>query len=170
MGAGGTADDFERTWDGEPISKEPPFGAAVVVYRRLGAEADAPLAFLVLHRGQQGPDYEGEWAWGPPAGARHPGEPIAACAARELLEETGMRLPLLPTGVGTDDWPVYLAEASTDAAVVLSAEHDRYAWLPLDPAATLVSPERVRDSFLAAAALVPVERAGDAGAGRVRLW
>ncbi len=68
------------TWDGKPISPEPPFGASVVVYRR-GA---AGVEFLILHRAHSGPEFDGDWAWTPPSGARLPHEPILACAEREL--------------------------------------------------------------------------------------
>ena len=42
----GSTNDFARTWDGLPISKEPPTGTAVVVYRR----TEGGLKFLILHR------------------------------------------------------------------------------------------------------------------------
>jgi hypothetical protein len=77
-----------RTWDGEPIAPDPPFGAAIVVFRENDA-AGGLLQFLLLHRVPRGTDDDGAWAWGPPAGARHPGEPLLACATRELREETG---------------------------------------------------------------------------------
>jgi 8-oxo-dGTP pyrophosphatase MutT (NUDIX family) len=113
------------TWDGVPISAEKPFGVTAVVFRR----SDDGLELLMLHRAHRGPDYEGDWAWTPPAGARRPGEPIEDCARRELAEETGLDLPMLLTGCGTDEWYVYLVEASAEAVVVLDAEHDRSAWL-----------------------------------------
>jgi 8-oxo-dGTP pyrophosphatase MutT (NUDIX family) len=119
------------TWDGVPIAAEKPFGVTAVVFRR----SDEGLELLMLHRAHRGADYEGDWAWTPPAGARRPGEPIEACARRELAEETGLDLPMHLTGCGTDDWYVYLVEATPDAVVVLDAEHDRYAWLA--PAAAL---------------------------------
>ncbi len=54
--------DYARTWDGEPISSKPPYGAMVVVYRWASPEPE----FLILHRGLLGPDFLGEWAGGPP--------------------------------------------------------------------------------------------------------
>ncbi len=142
------ADGIVRTWDGKPVSQEPPFGAMIVVYRW----SDRRLEFLVLHRGQHGPDFEGEWAWGPPSGARSPGEAIARCAERELLEETGLDLSLCRACPDSDAWYVYLAEAGDGAEPRLSAEHDRYAWLSLDDAAERITPEVVRAQFTAAAA------------------
>ena len=145
-----SANTFDRTWDGQPVSKESPHGAAVVVNRH-GTERPE---FLVLHRNIYGPLYEGEWAWGPPAGARQPGESIDQCAQRELLEESGLTLTLRRSDAGSSDWFVYIAEAPHDAHIRLSAEHDRYAWLPLDQAAVLVTPATVRAQFLAAAQII----------------
>src|SRR5689334_8450153 len=110
-------DRVERdiTWDGLPIAQEPPFGAVVVVFRDGGSGCE----LLLLHRAHSGPDYSGDWAWTPPSGARLPGEPIEACARRELGEETGLSLQLTHTDCGSEDWPVYIAEAPLDAHVVL---------------------------------------------------
>lgn len=112
------------TWDGLPVSQEPPFGAAVVVYRQRGPS----LEILLLHRAHHGPDYVGDWAWTPPAGSRLPGEPIEQWARRELREETGLDLDLSLTDCGTAEWPHYVAIAPPDATVILDAEHDRFEW------------------------------------------
>jgi 8-oxo-dGTP pyrophosphatase MutT (NUDIX family) len=130
----------------EPISDEPPYGAMTVVYRR----GTGALEYLLLHR-PYGADYEGDWAWGPPAGGRFPGEDVDLCAARETLEETGLDLPVRRTDVPSADWFVYLAEAPESAEVRLSHEHDRYEWLPLDRAAARILPERVRACLIEAA-------------------
>ena len=113
------------TWDGVPISAERPYGITAVVYRR----SHDGIQFLMLHRAHQGPEYEGDWAWTPPAGARQPGESVEDCSRRELREETGLDLPAHLTRCGSDNWYVYLVEAAADAAVLLDAEHDRYEWL-----------------------------------------
>src|ERR1700734_4096021 len=87
------------TWDGEPISREPPHGATIVVASR----APEGWRYVLLHRAHHGPDYAGDWAWTPPSGSRKPGEALAACAARELEEETGLRAapqPVLTEDVG----------------------------------------------------------------------
>lgn len=81
---------METTWDGKPISPDPPYGASIIVYR----PSAKGRRFLILHRAHRGPAYEGEWAWTPPSGARYPGEPVEQCAQRELAEETGLRLSL----------------------------------------------------------------------------
>ena len=126
------------TWDGLPISPEPPYGATVVVFRR----AAAGLELLLLHRAHEGPEYEGDWAWTPPAGSRLPGEPIEACARREILEETGLDLDLEPTACGTDEWPVFMVEVLADTTVTLDAEHDRFEWVPCPVALERCRPDR----------------------------
>lgn len=133
--------DAWTTWDGEPVSQEPPHGATIVVYRRVGSG----YQFLLLHRAHSGPDYEGEWAWTPPAGARHPREPVDECAVRELKEETGLSLTPTRTSFGAEDWHLYAAEASLDDSVVLDAEHDRFEWLPVEIAVARCLPKRVGD-------------------------
>jgi 8-oxo-dGTP pyrophosphatase MutT (NUDIX family) len=131
---------MRTTWDGLPVSDEPPFGATVVVYRNRGAT----LEILLLHRAHHGPEYAGDWAWTPPAGSRLPGEPIDECARRELLEETGLDLALTPTVFGTAEWPHYLARAPLAAAVVLDAEHDRFEWVAANQAPPRCLPDLMR--------------------------
>lgn len=140
-----------RTWDGEPVSSEPPFGAVIVVYRWIGNE----LTFLVLHRGQFGPAFDGDWAWGPPSGARCPGEDIDSCAARELLEETGFSLAISRLSDDDANWYTYLGEETSFAEPHLSSEHDRFAWLSFDAAVDRITPEVVRAQFIEAAYHVP---------------
>jgi 8-oxo-dGTP pyrophosphatase MutT (NUDIX family) len=151
------SDAVQRTWDGEPISAEPPTGAAIIVYRRI----EGAMEYLLLHRAHHGPNYDGDWAWGPPSGCRYPGEPVAACAARELHEETGLRLPLAATDLGSTEWPLYLGEAPGEATIQLSAEHDRFLWLPLAHAAARTAPDAVRASLLRAGRAL--ERRANAG-------
>jgi len=130
-----------RTADGEPVSREPPYGVAVVVTRPDGA-------VLLLHRTGRG---EREWAWGPPAGARLPGEAVEECARRELREETGLALDPNPVGAG-GDWCVFVAEAPAEAEVRLSDEHDAHAWLPLEEAVARCRPPLVAEQLRAAVA------------------
>jgi RimJ/RimL family protein N-acetyltransferase/8-oxo-dGTP pyrophosphatase MutT (NUDIX family) len=115
-----------------------PYGAAVVVYRRV-----PEVEVLVLHRAGLGPGHEGDWAWTPPAGTRFPAEPVDECAARELHEETGLELDLVPVGTDDDGWATYRAEAPPHATVVLDAEHDRYEWLPVAAATARCRPATV---------------------------
>jgi 8-oxo-dGTP pyrophosphatase MutT (NUDIX family) len=132
-----------RTWDGQEIAPEPPFGATVVVYREM-----PELEVLLLHRAHRGPDYEGDWAWTPPAGSRWPGEAIDDTARRELREEAGMTLSIEPTPHGTADWVVYVAKALPTHGVRLDdPEHDRYAWLSPAAALTRVRPEAPHEAL-----------------------
>jgi 8-oxo-dGTP pyrophosphatase MutT (NUDIX family) len=141
---------MQTTWDGLPVSDAPPFGATVVVFR----VSDDGLEVLMLHRAHLGPGYAGDWAWTPPAGARLPGEPVEECARRELREETGLVLPLELTSCGSDEWSVYLAEASSMAGVVIDAEYDRFEWLPITLATTRCTPDLARAPLVAAIAQI----------------
>lgn len=134
---------MERTWDGQPVAQDPPYGVGIVVFRNnaLGRE------YLILHRGHQGADFEGEWAWGNPGGARQPGEATDAAAKRELLEETGLDLEIHRTDFGSDEWVVYMAVAPRDAVVRLSEEHDRSEWVSVDEAVGRCSPDVVASQF-----------------------
>jgi 8-oxo-dGTP pyrophosphatase MutT (NUDIX family) len=120
-----------------------PFGATVVVWRRVARDNEV----LILHRTRGGPDSEGDWAWTPPAGARFPAEPIADCAARELHEEVGLDLHLLPVGTDEAGWSTYLAEAPPDVVITLDPEHDRYEWVPVAIAANRCLPATVSASI-----------------------
>lgn len=124
-----------------------PRGASVGVYR------DGPHGrqWLMLHRRKYGPGDESDWAWGPPAGSRLPGEPTAAAARRELEEETGLGAEPIPAGT-TGRWDVYLLEVPADWEPRLSAEHDRYEWLPIDEALRRSRPEAARQELRLAAA------------------
>ena len=133
---------LRTTWDGLLISEEPPHGATVLVFRRVGDS----LQYLVLRRSTAEGDDEREWAWGPPSGARLPGEPVVACAARELEEETGFRLRLHEVTYDPA-WASYWAEAPADARVQLSPEHDSYEWVDLAEATRRCTPAIVAEQF-----------------------
>jgi 8-oxo-dGTP pyrophosphatase MutT (NUDIX family) len=118
-----------------------------MVFRR---RAPPPVEFLLLHSARSR-HVEGDWAWGPPAAARLPEEPVEQCAARELFDRTGLRLRL--RAVPLDEyWAAFSAEAPATAAVVLSAEHDRFEWVPLETALERCRPARVAQQFGALAA------------------
>lgn len=105
-------------------------GVAVVVWRR-----SPHVEVLLLHRGLFGPSFGGEWAWTTPGGRRDVREDPQDAAERELLEETGLALTCTRVGSPTAaaqrdfDLSVYAAEATDDASVQLSDEHDRYEWV-----------------------------------------
>jgi 8-oxo-dGTP pyrophosphatase MutT (NUDIX family) len=158
---------MERTWDGLPVAREPPFAASIVVWRERAGERE----FLVLHRlAPGGPSFDGEWAWTPPAGARLPGEEPDDAARRELYEETGLGLDVVPAvGVAaSEDVALYLAQAAPDDAVVLDAEHDRYEWLPLDAALERCLPPLVAEGLAHAAASLDAAAADSAAASQNR--
>jgi 8-oxo-dGTP pyrophosphatase MutT (NUDIX family) len=135
---------MDRTWDGKPISPDPPFGVAVVIYRR----GDDGPEVLLLHRAHHGPDYAGDWAWTPPAGARLPGESIEACIQRELLEEVGLSIQVTRTEHGPPEWPYYRAEVDPSVAIVLGDdEHDRYEWVSLSEATRRCLPAVVAEAI-----------------------
>ena len=96
------------------------------------------LEVLLLHRSLFGEAFVGDWAWTTPGGACEPDEPSAATAARELYEETGLKLsciPVCPRGAAAQpeiDVDVFAAEADAGANVRLSHEHDRYEWVKPD--------------------------------------
>lgn len=138
------AHKMKSTWDGKPVSSEPPYGASIVVYRW----QEERYEFLILHRAHRGPGYEGEWAWTPPSGARFPGEDIRTCARRELAEETGLQLELTATGLGDGDWAVFYAEAGQGDRVTLDEEHDRYLWVSLEEATGRCIPHPVNEAIL----------------------
>src|SRR5258708_6028671 len=98
---------LDRTWDGLPVASDEPHGAAIVVRRR---SAQGARAYLLLHRAYRGPDYDGDWAWTPPSGARLPREPVLAGALRELAEETGITGAEVIPGDLSGDWAVFLPQ------------------------------------------------------------
>ncbi len=109
---------------------------------------------MILHRTHHAPDFEGNWAWTPPSGARHPAEDMDACARRELFEETGLILALARTDHGTEDWWVFVAEAPHAAEVILSVGHDRYAWVSPEVACQKCAPDAVNEPLRKVAAQV----------------
>lgn len=139
-------DEMERTWDGQAISSDPPYGAMVVVFRR-----QPELEVLLLHRAHNGTDYEGDWAWTPPSGARQPREAIEAVARRELAEEAGLSLPVMRVPCGSEDWVVYVAQClPRDWVRLVDPEHDRFQWLAPRDALKVVAPDVVRESLACA--------------------
>jgi 8-oxo-dGTP pyrophosphatase MutT (NUDIX family) len=108
-------------------------GVAIVVWRR-----SPQLEVLLLHRSAFGESFAGDWAWTTPGGARHPGEPAATAATRELFEETGLTVACTPLASRVAaaqpgiDVAVFAAEVHTGQSICLSDEHDRAEWVQLD--------------------------------------
>lgn len=129
-------------------------GVAIVVWRRRPR-----LEVLLLHRSVFGETFAGDWAWTTPGGAREPGEPPAETAARELHEETGLRLPCVPvqSRVAAEqpeiDVDVFAAEAGEDQSLRLSDEHDRFEWVQPD-GLDRCQPDWVKEMYLEVLELV----------------
>jgi len=135
------------TWDGEPVSRERPHGATVVVASR----APDGWRYLFLRRVHHGgPAREGAWARTPPSGSRKPGEDLSACVACELQEEIGWRAspqPVLTEAVG---WAVFALEVPWGTEVVVDREeHDRFEWVSFAEARRRCQPAELEASFLA---------------------
>ena len=133
------------TWDGEPVSRERPHGATVVV----AAQTPVGWQYLLLHRGHHGADWEGDWAWTPPTGSRKPGEDVAACALRELQEETGLHAELHAVLTAGTDWAVYALEVPWGTAITVDGtEHDRFEWLSYAEALGRCRPAELAATFV----------------------
>jgi dATP pyrophosphohydrolase len=141
-----------------PRYKEP-VSALVLVYTR-------DLAVLLIERA----DFPEHWQ--SVTGSHEPGEPIAATAARELLEETGIDAARYggvvdwnmsndyeifpkwrhryPPGTRYNTEHVFGLEVPSPVPVVLApGEHVRHAWLPWPQAAEKVFSWTNRDAILA---------------------
>ncbi|HET6910620.1 MAG TPA: NUDIX domain-containing protein [Mycobacteriales bacterium] len=127
------------TYDGLPISRTPPFGASIVV----SCFIDGHRRYLLLHRAHEGPNYEGDWAWTPPAGSRFPGESVDACAARELAEETGLSGVLRAIPDSDHDWALFALDLEIQPEIRLDQEHDRYEWVSLADARLRCRPDAI---------------------------
>jgi 8-oxo-dGTP pyrophosphatase MutT (NUDIX family) len=137
------------TWDGEPVSREPPHGATVVV----AALAPDGWRCLLLHRAHHGPSWDGDWAWTPPAGSRKPGEAVTACAVRELREETGLAASPRPVATEDIDWAVFALEVPWGTEIAVDGtEHDRFEWVTVAEVLRRLRPAAVSESFRTACA------------------
>ncbi len=127
----------DTTWDGLAIADDWPNGATVVIRRTDGD-------VLLVHRAHHGADFAGDWAWTPPSGARHPGEPLLVGALRELAEEAGITgVDITPIDL-SGRWGLFAAEVEQDTAVTLvDVEHDQYQWVRPSVALTMCKPHVV---------------------------
>lgn len=92
---------------------------------------------LLIRRSARNRSFAGEWEW--PGGKVETGEGLVEAARREVEEETGLAVtPTRLAGATEFEHPngrilVIALEAKTRRQCVrLSAEHDAYAWVPLN--------------------------------------
>lgn len=112
--------------------------------------------YLLLHSAETAD--EGDWAWGSPSGCLEPGEDIAACAARELFEETGIRAEPIPVIIENLDWAVFRLRVPWGTPVRLNLqEHKGFEWVEVDEARRRCRPERQTRSFELAVAAIEAE-------------
>ena len=135
------------TWDGQPVSRDRPHGATIVV----ASLAPSGWRYLLLHRAHRGPAWEGDWAWTPPAGSRKPDEAVTACATRELLEETGLRAVPRPVVTAEVGWAVFALEVPWGTPITVDGtEHDRADWVTFAQARRRLRPAALLSSFVTA--------------------
>lgn len=126
--------------------------AGAVLWR----DADGDVEVAVVHR-QRYDD------WSLPKGKLDPGETIPACAAREVLEETGYscvlgrHLKQVSYSVGPSPKTVdYYAAEAVSGSFVTNDEVDSLRWLPVAAASSLLTYEPDRD-VLAEFARLPAD-------------
>lgn len=103
---------------------------------------DARRRVLMLRRSPSAKNFPGTWEL--PGGKPAPGESVDRTACLEVAEETGLCIKLSGVvGAAESALPglrlvmlIFDAPAPS-TEITLSAEHDRYAWLPLSRAASL---------------------------------
>ena len=128
-----------------------PGGAMVAVF----SQSPEGRRYLLLHNVDYQPGQTGDWAWGSPSGCWEPDEDIAACAERELFEETGIRATPVPVVTENTNWAVFFLEVPWGTPVQLSpTEHNDYAWVTPDDALTMCRPERLAASLRTATAAI----------------
>src|SRR3954447_26904524 len=113
---------IETTWDGLAVARDKPYGASILVWRRARggprvAGSPSRSSRARLRRGL------GLDATGRRASARRGSPPL--CRARTPRGD-GPHAPTDRDDLGSDEWPLFVAEAPPDAEVRLDDEHDRY--------------------------------------------
>lgn len=156
--------DFEllefASADGKPVVREivRHRGSAVIVPR-------LPDGRLVLIRSYR-PAIERE-LWELPAGTLEPGEPPQACAARELLEETGYRAGRLtplarfyPSPGLTDEimWAFLGTDLAFEGQRLEEDERVTTEAVPVEEALTMIDDGRIEDGKTIAALLMARRR------------
>jgi 8-oxo-dGTP pyrophosphatase MutT (NUDIX family) len=119
-----------------------PYNSNVVVT----SQSPTGMRVLLLHPSDIDGNH-GDWGWVPPGGCREPGEDIAACAARELIEETG--IDGVPDPIETEDVDVaiYRLDVPWGTPVQLSAEHTDHEWVSLDEISERCRPAALLNSM-----------------------
>ncbi|HEX6593698.1 MAG TPA: NUDIX domain-containing protein [Bacillota bacterium] len=134
----GIGPNIRKTWDGLDVSEYPPYGVGIVVYKI----RDGSIYYLILRRSWK--NQGDNWEWGPPGGARLPGEKIEDCMKRELYEETGLKKSAVLTEIGDKTWFVYCLQIKRGTNIILSSEHDQFMWAPLEKAIEKCSPDLIK--------------------------
>ncbi len=123
--------------------------AGAVVY----AVDSRDVFYLLLH---------GRYGWDFPHGLVHLHETDVAAALREILEETGLRVELIPSfkeeiryryskrGRTIYREVVYFLAKARDRNVTLSKEHDAYTWATRHEALKLITRDETRAVLLKA--------------------
>ena len=95
---------------------------------------DAAGRSLLIRRSPHNRNFVGRWEW--PGGKCDPGEPFDEALAREVLEETGLRIELTGlVGAASFEMPAVhvvllcMETRVTGGDVKLSEEHDGSAWV-----------------------------------------
>jgi len=111
------------------------------------------ILYLLLH---------GRYGWDFPHGIVHLHETDVAAALREILEETGLKVDLIPSfkeeiryryskrGRTIYREVVYFLARTRDTNVTLSKEHDAYIWATRDEALKLITRDETRAVLLKA--------------------
>lgn len=138
-----------------PSTTDPSIASVVV-----SSLSPSGLRVLLLHPSDVD-SHVGDWAWVPPGGQREPGEDPAACARRELEEETGIRAdPDLVCSVTQDiqigdkaiqvKVAVFHLDVPWQTSVQLSHEHTDSEWVTVDQVRERCRPLAVRDAVMSA--------------------
>ena len=83
---------------------------------------------LILRRAPRLISEETPWEWDLPGGQVEKGETLDATLDREAWEETSLDLGKT-TKIYTDDYTTFFVSYEWEGSIMLSKEHDDYAWV-----------------------------------------